>query len=183
MKKFLIVLAILAVLLFAIRYAIINYTKRFSPEVHSEFTDGKLTIDIFYSSPAKKGREIFGNLVPYDSLWRTGANEATVFATNQDLLIDGKVLKAGKYSLWTIPREQFWTVIFNKETGQWGIDYSGLPNRNPQKDALAAQATSVVQDKEIEKFTIFVEKADDDYQLVFMWDKTVVSLPLRLSSR
>lgn len=85
---------------------------------------GKANISINYGSPSVKGRKVWGNLVPYDQVWRAGANEATVFTTDQRLAIEGAVLEAGKYSLFMIPNENGWTVIFNKTAKQWGAyDY------------------------------------------------------------
>ena len=90
-------------------------TKKHSPEVTEIYEKDGLNIEIFYSSPAKKDREIFGALVPYNEVWRTGANEATTFTTNKDLLIDGQTLPAGEYTLWTIPGEKSWQIIFNSK--------------------------------------------------------------------
>jgi hypothetical protein len=183
MKKFLIVAGVVAILLVGIRWATVTYMKRNSPEIKAAFTEGDLQIEVFYNSPAKKGREIFGNLVPFDSVWRTGANEATTFETNKDLLIQGKILKAGKYSLWTIPGVSEWKILFNSKWGQWGIGFNGLANRDVKDDVLVAQVLSVNQDKVIEDFTISVEKMDEEIQLILMWDKTIVSLPMAVISR
>jgi hypothetical protein len=73
---------------------------------------------------------IFGGLVPYGEVWRTGANEATTFTTNQDLLVDGSFLAAGKYTLWTIPGPESWKVIFNSKMYPWGIDTDKKPYGN-----------------------------------------------------
>jgi hypothetical protein len=82
---------------------------------------GKANVSIKYSSPSVKGRKVWGSLVPYDQIWRAGANEATVFNTDQDLTIGGKTLPAGSYSFFVIPSEKGdWTVIFNKTSNQWG---------------------------------------------------------------
>jgi hypothetical protein len=78
------------------------------------------TITIDYSQPAVKGRKIWGELVPYGMVWRTGANEATVFETDSDIKIEGASLPKGKYGLFTIPGENEWTIIFNKTWNQWG---------------------------------------------------------------
>src|SRR5688572_13451014 len=126
MKRFLIFTVIGIVVIVAL-LAVIGYmdtvkTKSFSPEGEAVFTKEDLMVKVFYNRPYKKGREIFGSLVPYDKVWRTGANEATTFETSRDLTIEGKTLKAGKYSLWTIPRPDSWTIIFNSEYGQWGIN-------------------------------------------------------------
>jgi Protein of unknown function (DUF2911) len=78
-------------------------------------------IDIHYSSPAVKDRKIWGGLVPYDKVWRAGANEATTFETDKDIEVQGKLLPAGKYSFFLIPKEKTkWTAIFNKQPKQWG---------------------------------------------------------------
>src|SRR5262245_46923680 len=83
------------------------------------------TITINYSSPGVKGRQIWGALVPYDQVWRAGANAATIFETDKDIKVEGKDLKAGKYSLYILPTEKEWTFIFNSQTGQWGIKNDG----------------------------------------------------------
>ena len=184
MKKAVVLFGIIIVLVAsAFIYFRFFYTKSFSPEAAVEFTAGDLTINVFYNRPFKKGREIFGGLEPFGKVWRTGANEATIFETNKDLTIQGKVLKAGKYTLWTIPGEQTWKILFNTEIGQWGIDFNGESNRNPENDVLVAEVPSLLQDKIIEQFTISVEKMDDEIQLILLWDKTVVTLPMAVTSR
>ena len=100
------------VLIVAIALALISYgifalnranTKKFSPEDTISYIKNDLQLSVFYNRPFKKGRPIFGALVPFGEVWRTGANEATVFTTNKDLMLEGQVLPAGKYTLWTIP--------------------------------------------------------------------------------
>jgi Protein of unknown function (DUF2911) len=181
MRKFLLVLGvILVVILGVLTYFRVYYTKSFSPEDQVKFEDGDLKITIVYNRPSKKGRVIFGELVPYDKVWRTGANEATTFETNKDLTFGDKPLKAGKYSLWTIPGEQTWTILFNSESGQWGVGFNGEANRNPAKDVISVDAPSVTIDKEVEQFTIEVGKMGEDHELTFIWDKTVVALPFSI---
>ena len=77
-------------------------------------------VTIAYGSPAVKGRTVWGELVPYGKVWRAGANDATTFETSKDIKIEGQTLPAGKYALFTIPEQNEWTVIFNKEPKQWG---------------------------------------------------------------
>ena len=120
-----------------------SYTKSFSPEESAVFDDGNLKLEVIYNRPWKKDREIFGGLVPYDMVWRTGANEATSFSTNKEIQIKGKTLKAGKYSIWTIPGPDSWTIIFNSQTGQWGITAKGEANRAADKDVLQIIVPSV----------------------------------------
>lgn len=81
---------------------------------------GSVNMEIKYSSPAVKGRTIWGDLVPYGEVWRTGANEATTFEVSRDVLVNGQRLPAGKYAFFTIPGEKSWVLIFNKEPNQWG---------------------------------------------------------------
>ncbi len=91
-----------------------------SPPASTEFKVGTATIKISYSAPSVKGREIWGKLVPYDQVWRTGANEATTFETDQDIKVEGQALPKGKYALFTIPGKDEWVIIFNKKAEQWG---------------------------------------------------------------
>ncbi|MBX2899320.1 MAG: DUF2911 domain-containing protein [Cyclobacteriaceae bacterium] len=178
MKKFLLVLGVILVIICgALVYMRTVYTKSFSPEDKVSFSSGDLALAVQYNRPYKKGRVIFGDLVPYEQVWRTGANEATIFTTNKDLIFEGQTLPAGSYSLFTIPDEESWTFIFNKETGQWGVNYKGQVNRNPAKDILKIEAPSVQQEKEFEQFTISIERWGEELQLTLMWDKTLVSLP------
>src|SRR6201982_2484116 len=87
-----------------------------------KFSDGK-SIKVDYSSPRVKGRKIFGELVPYGQVWRTGANEATTFVTDTNLSVGGRDVPAGSYTLFTVPSEDKWTLIISKKTGEWGIPY------------------------------------------------------------
>jgi hypothetical protein len=181
MKKFLVFSVIgvllIVILVLGIGYMRLKQEKSLSPEDFVVFHQDALSITVYYNRPSKKGREIFGKLVPYGKVWRTGANEATSFETNKDLTIEGKVLKAGKYSLWTIPGEETWTVIFNSEHGQWGINSDGLANRNPDKDVVKVDVLAVKQEREFELFTIAFETTGEDSEMVLIWDKTVVSVP------
>lgn len=90
--------------------------------VSCELGEGK-TISTVYSSPHMKGRKIYGHLVPFGKVWRTGANEATTFVTTSDLVAGGATVPAGKYTIFTVPEADKWTLIINKKTGEWGIPY------------------------------------------------------------
>lgn len=180
MKKFLLVLSVvLIIILGVLTYFRVYYTKSFSPEEEVTFSDGNLNISVIYNRPYKKGRVIFGenDLVPYGKVWRTGANEATIFETNKELTFGDKTLPAGKYSLWTIPNQSSWTVIFNSEIGQWGVGFNGEANRKPENDVLTIEGPAVAIEKEFEQFTINIEKSDDDLELTFIWDKTLAAVP------
>ncbi|HEX8316326.1 MAG TPA: DUF2911 domain-containing protein [Flavisolibacter sp.] len=106
-----------------------------SPAATATGKAGDATITISYSSPAVKGRKIWGELVPYNKVWRAGANGATVFETDKAIKVEGKELPAGKYSLFATPGENEWQFIFNSETGQWGVK-GGQANRDAAKDVL-----------------------------------------------
>jgi len=181
MRKFfifsLIGIAVIAAIVAFIGFMQLKNTKSFSPEEYVVFEKDQLRIRVFYNRPSKKGREIFGGLVPYDQVWRTGANEATTFETNKDLIIEGLSLKAGKYSLWTIPHENTWTIIFNTEHGQWGVNSKGEPNRNPTLDVLKVDVHAVQQEQVFEQFTIEFQETGEDAEMVLMWDQTLVSIP------
>ncbi|PJJ79937.1 DUF2911 domain-containing protein [Mucilaginibacter auburnensis] len=94
----------------------------------------KITIN--YSSPAVDGRTVWGDLVPYDKMWRAGANQATTFITDKDIMVEGKKLAAGKYTLFATPGKDSWKITFNSETGQWGIKRDGTANADPAKNVL-----------------------------------------------
>lgn len=105
-----------------------------SPPATASGKVGNATITINYSSPSVKGRTIWGELVPYDKVWRAGANEATTVTTDRDIMVEGKTLPAGTYSFYTIPGEEEWTIIFNKTAKQWGTQY------DEKQDALRVMA-------------------------------------------
>jgi len=111
-------------------------SNRPSPPETAKGKVGGANITIDYSSPAVKGRTIWGSLVPWDKVWRAGANEATIFTTDKAIKVGGKDLAAGKYSLFAIPNDKEWTIILNSQTGQWGIKDNGDANRDPAKDVL-----------------------------------------------
>lgn len=181
MRKFLIFSAVGVVLVtglvLLVNYIQIKNKKAFSPEEEVYFTDGSIKLKVSYNRPYKKGREIFGGLVPYGKVWRTGANEATVFETNRTITIEGKKLNPGSYSFWTIPDSITWQVIFNSQTGQWGINHTGEANRDPMFDVLTIPVHAVKQDRVFEQFTIAFEKVGEEAEMVLLWDKTVVAIP------
>lgn len=179
MKKVLIVIGIIVLVAWGGFSLLRVQTKSQSPESVVDFAEGDLKVHVYYNRPSKRGREIFSEngLVPWGKVWRTGANEATYLETNKKLLIKGKELKPGKYSLWTIPNRDSWVVIFNNEIPGWGINFNGETNRDPEKDELQVEVPTLIQDKEFEQFTISIERVDDEIELIFLWDKTLVSVP------
>ncbi|MGH9715892.1 MAG: DUF2911 domain-containing protein [Candidatus Acidiferrales bacterium] len=103
-----------------------GHGKPLSPPAKTEckFSNGK-TIHVNYSSPRMRGRKIFGGLVPYGKVWRAGANEATTFDTDANLVVGGTDVPAGNYTLFTFPKLHSWKLIISKKTGEWGIPYPG----------------------------------------------------------
>lgn len=169
LKRAIIFLASLAILLLIAYQGLIAYTKSFSPEQTATFQDGELEIEITYSSPSKKNREIFGNLVPFGKVWRTGANEATIFTTTQDLNFGGKTLPKGEYTLFSIPGPDSWEIIFNSEQYDWGINYDGTSPHKPEADVLRAKASVLMSNGVKEQFGIYIDRVEG---IVFEWDRT-----------
>ena len=131
-------------------------------------------IKITYSQPQKKNREIFGSLVPFGEVWRTGANEATEITTTHDILMDSILLKAGTYSLFTIPGRDRWTIIINSDVGLWGAY-----NYNPKKDIWRFDVPAQSTDKIYDPFTIVFDQRNELADLLIMWDDTMVSIPIK----
>jgi Protein of unknown function (DUF2911) len=140
MKKILIskglVLAFAGMFMTSLIWAQDDKSKRPSPPATTTGKVGGATITINYSSPAVKGRKIWGDLVPYDKVWRAGANEATLFETDKAIKVEGKSLPAGKYSLYAIPGEKEWVIILNSKTGQWGVKNDESTTEEPASDVL-----------------------------------------------
>jgi len=144
--------------------------KLLSPKATSENEHIKIT----YGQPSKRGRVIFGGLVPLDSVWRTGANEATEITFKHDAIFGGKKVKAGTYTLFTIPSKEYWEVILNKQLGQWGAyEYEKYRRRN----VLRTKVPVYTLDQELEKFTIIVKKD----AVSFEWDRTGVAVPYKMA--
>ena len=130
-------------------------------------------IKVTYGRPHKKGRDIFGELVPFGKVWRTGANEATEITLTKDVMINKQRLRAGTYTLFTIPEKDSWKVIFNSDLGQWGAY-----NYNPDKNVLTIDAKVSNTDVVYEPFTIEFQLQDDKTNLLMMWDTTKVSFTI-----
>ncbi|WP_149275262.1 DUF2911 domain-containing protein [Pareuzebyella sediminis] len=182
LKWGLIVLGLLTLLFFLVfRPYMRDQTKKHSPEKVAAFDQGGFDLTVKYSSPSKKGRKIFGGLVPYDQVWRTGANEPTTFTTGSDIKIGGKTLPSGTYSLWTIPGIDNWTVIFNEDIPDWGVTLlSGGSEtaRIPEKDVLKVEIPSEETKETIENFTIDF-KVEQELYMSIAWEKTNVEIPIK----
>lgn len=133
-----------------------------------EFATSKITI--VYSRPAKKGRQIFGELVPYKEVWRTGANMATTIRFEEDVKINGTPLKAGHYALFSIPDKNEWTLVFNKNVQSWGIN-----NYSKDEDVLRLPVKPIALKDPVEVFTFQVfPTAANSANVEFAWDNVKV---------
>ncbi len=130
-------------------------------------------IKIVYGQPSKRDRVIFGELVPYDQIWRAGANEATEITFSKEASFAGQMVKPGTYSFFVIPTAGDWTVILNKELKQWGaFGYDKIKESN----VLEAQIPSMKTDSVVEKLTYSF--ADDNSKMIMEWDDTRIEVPL-----
>jgi hypothetical protein len=132
-------------------------------------------VKITYSQPHKRNREIFGNLVPFGQVWRLGANETTEITTTKDITINSILLKAGTYSLFAIPEKDKWTIIINADVGLWG-SYNYNTKQDVFRFTVPVQSTG---DVIFEPFTILFDQKTDTADLLIMWDKTKVSIPIK----
>ena len=143
----------------------------------AEFTQivGLTEIKITYSRPSMRGRKIMGDLIPYGAIWRTGANDNSLISFSDDVLLDNKTLKAGKYSIFTRPEKTSWEIYFYKKT-----DNSGLPK--PWDESLIATSLNVKTKNVIEPretFTISIESIKNDAAFIRLaWEKTEINIPL-----
>ena len=134
---------------------------------------GGKTIETKYSSPRMKGRKIYGDLVPFGEVWRTGANEATTFVPSADVVVGGTTVPAGSYTLFTVPTAGKWTLIINKKTGEWGIPYKYEKEELARVDMNVSQLPSPV-----EKFTITYEKSGSGCTMHIDWETTRASVDI-----
>ena len=161
-------------------YYVLNLkNKSYSPEDTVSYSRDGLELEVFYNRPYKNDRVIFGKLVPYGQVWRTGANEATTFETNKDILVDGSYLEAGKYTLWTIPMEESWKVIFNSEMYDWGITNEGLPSREAEYDVLQLELPVHSLPEIVEQFSIYFQEEGNLVLMILAWDQTQIRIPLK----
>jgi hypothetical protein len=128
-----------------------------------------------YGRPKKRGRAIFGGVVPWDRVWRTGANAATQLTTDADLRLGGQVILAGTYTLWTVPSPSGGKLIVNKRTGQWGTEY------DESQDLLRIDLAQDTVAAPVEQFTIAVEPRDSGGVLLLSWDRARLVLPFTVA--
>jgi len=132
-------------------------------------TDKRISVN--YSRPAMRGRKIMGSVVPYGVFWRTGANAATSFVTQTDIVLSGVKIPRGSYTLYTLPSSKQWKLIINKQTGQWGTVY------NEKFDLARIPLNKKILKQPVEKFTITLERtAEKSGVMKFIWEKTQLSI-------
>ena len=137
---------------------------------------GGAALWVDYGRPSKRGRVVYGGVVPYGEVWRTGANAATQFRTDRALDFDGAALPPGTYTLWTIPTASGWKLVVNSETGQWGTDHK------PDKDILKLDMKVDTLPEAVERFTISIEPVMDGGDLRLDWDTTRASVRFRVAA-
>jgi hypothetical protein len=169
------VLALVGVFMSSMLFAQGDKSKRPSPPATATGKVKDATITINYSSPAVKGRKVWGDLVPFDKVWRAGANEATIFETDKAIKVEGKELPAGKYSLYAIPGEKEWTFIFNSATGQWGINHDGSTTEDPAKDVLRITVKSEKSGSTNERLLYTVDKKG----FALLWENLKVPVAVK----
>lgn len=159
--------AVLVILLFATAaFAQKEPPKSPPASAKCSFADGK-SIKVAYSSPRAKGRKIYGGLVPYGEVWRTGANEATTFVTDSGVTIDGKDIPAGNYTMFTVPNADKWSLIINKKTGEWGIPYKYESDEVGRYDMSVSKTSAPV-----ENFTISFHEMGTGCHMYLDWENT-----------
>ena len=158
--------------------AVIAQESKPSPDATADVTLGGKTIAITYNRPSVRGRKIMGGLVPYGQVWRTGANAATTLNTPVDLTIGGAAVPAGKYTLYTLPGENSWKLIINKQTEQWGTEYD-------EKQDLARVDMKVSQTPSpTEQFLISWNKQSESAATLSMaWENTRVTVPVKVAGK
>ena len=136
--------------------------------------DGESFMRVIYSRPQKKGRKVFGELVQYNKVWRTGANEATEITFYQDVNFGGKTVETGTYSFYTIPNKDYWTVILNSAVNQWGA-YQYDSSLDVARVEVKPKSTAA----SVETFSITTKPVDEGYHLLLGWDDTYIEIPVK----
>ena len=150
-------------------------SKRPSPPAKAEckLASGK-SATVNYSSPRAKGRKIYGGLVPFGKVWRTGANEATSLTTDTAFTVGGKDVPAGSYTLFTVPNADKWSLVISKKTGEWGTDYPGEKEDLARVDMAVSKTAAPV-----ENFTIAFVRNASTCEMRFDWEQTRASVTVQ----
>lgn len=141
---------------------------------------GLTDVEVVYSRPSARGRVVFGNLIPFGKLWRTGANENTTVFFSEDVLIGGKTLAKGKYALFTTPNADSWEVVFYTKTDNWGN-----PEVWDEKNvALKTTIKSEILDKAVESFTIGISNLDPNFAFLDLsWEKVLIAIKFEVPTQ
>jgi hypothetical protein len=150
---------------------------RMSPTMISATTVDGGYIKVVYGMPSKRDRVVFGGLVPYGSVWRTGADEATEITLTKNVVFHNTEIPAGHYSLFTIPTETEWTIIFNRELGLWGAF-----NYKEEHDVARFTVPVETLEEEWEAFRILIVNQEGNTSLQMKWDRTGVTIPFQIKS-
>ena len=152
-----------------------TFKSRLSPLAITSARFKDAYIKITYSQPQKRGREIFGKLVPYGEVWRTGANEATEITLTRNIQVNNQILPAGTYSIFTIPGPEKWTIIFNADVGLWGA-YNYVQRLDVMRFDIPVQQNDVIDS---EAFTMVFDSENETADLVITWDNVKVTIPFK----
>ncbi len=144
-----------------------------SPPAETAVAVNGKNIRITYSSPSMRGRQIFGGLVPYDKVWRAGANAATTLTTDAALMIGDLAVPAGKYTLYILPTAESWTLIVNKQTGQWGTEYSQGQDLGRVKMKVSTVGSPVERWQ-----MLLTPPSGNKTNLQLTWEKTQATIPI-----
>ena len=170
--KSLISIAIVLAVIFVLELGFVS-ARQASPRKSAEMTFNGKKISVDYGAPSVRGRKIFGELVPYNQVWRLGANEATHFTTDADLLIGNVTVPKGKYTLWIWPTATSWKLIINKTTGVWGTPYKP----EYEKTELARVDMKLAKTKApVEQMVLQLSQAGKGGELKMEWDNTSASV-------
>ena len=161
-------LSVAFVCLFGLVLSASTYAQK-SPPATMKGDVGGVSVEVNYHQPSARGRQIMGGLVPYDKVWRTGANAATTIEFGSDATVGGKSVSKGIYSLYTIPGEKTWTIIINGATGQWGTQYP------EDQDVARFEVPAGKTDSFVEAFTI----SEDGENVILAWENTEVKFSVK----
>ena len=155
-------------------------TPQASPKTLLNQLVGLTDVEIEYSRPSARGRIVFGELVPFGRLWRTGANANTTISFSEDVVIDGKTLKKGKYALFTLPRIDTWEIVFYTKTDNWG----NPDTFSEENVALRAIVKPELTARNVETFTIDINNLDNNFGVLnLMWELTLVALKFEVPTQ
>lgn len=170
----LVVLAVLCTNQLTLAQERANEEARVSPNASVSQTIGTTEVIITYGRPAVNNRIIFGDLVPFDQIWRTGANEATTITFSDDVTVEGEKLEAGTYGLFTVPGEDTWTIVFNENPTQWGaFDY------NSDEDALRVEVEPEKAPPMEQMMFYFEDVTEESGTIVLHWDDVKVPFTVK----